>query len=87
MKTIDSPSTYVEPRLGVEPFVDPQAAADYLLASRKYVLEMARKGLLPAHPIDPNSQKKDWRFLLSELRAHMLQSALRPPEAHIKRRI
>jgi excisionase family DNA binding protein len=65
----------------VEPFVDPQTAADYLRASRKHVLEMVRKGIIPGHAIDPNSRKKDWRFLLSELREYMLKSAKRPPGA------
>jgi hypothetical protein len=69
----------------VEYWVDPQTAADYLRTSRKHVLEMVRKGLIPGHPLDANSQKKDWRFLLSELRDHMLKSSQRPPEAQRRR--
>jgi hypothetical protein len=71
----------------VEYFVDPQAAAHYLRTSRKHVLEMVRKGIIPGHPLDPASQKKDWRFLLSELRDHMLKCGQRPPEAHNPRRV
>jgi len=29
--------------------------------------EMARAGSAPAHPVDPAAQRKEWRFLLSEL--------------------
>lgn len=69
-----------------EHFVDPETAADFLKTSRKHVLEMVRKGTLPGHPLDPKSQKKEWRFLLSELQEHMLKCAQRPPEAQTKRR-
>jgi len=71
----------------LEYFVDPDAAADFLRTSRKHVLEMVRKGLIPGHLLDPPSQKKEWRFLLSELREHMLKCEQRPPEAQTKRRV
>jgi hypothetical protein len=45
------------------------------------VLEMVRTGLIVGHPLNPNSKKKDWRFLLSELHAYMLSCESRPPEA------
>jgi hypothetical protein len=45
------------------------------------VLEMVRNGLIVGHPLNPNSKKKDWRFLLSELHAYMLSCESRPPEA------
>ena len=65
-----------------EPFVDPDAAANYLRTTRRHVLEMVREGLIPGHPLDPYAKKKDWRFLLSELRAYMLGCDQRPPGAH-----
>jgi hypothetical protein len=46
------------------------------------VLEMVRQGLIPGYPLDPYAKKKDWRFLLSELRACMLSCDQRPPGAH-----
>ena len=71
----------------VEHFVDPKAAADFLRTSRRHVLEMVRKGGIPGHPLDPASQKKEWRFLLSELRQYMLECGQRPPEAQTTRRV
>jgi hypothetical protein len=64
-----------------EPFVDPDTAARYLRTTRRHVLEMVRNGLIVGHPLNPNSKKKDWRFLLSELHAYMLTCESRPPEA------
>jgi Helix-turn-helix domain len=65
-----------------EPFVDPDAAANYLQTTRRHVLEMVRDGLIPGHPLNPNAKKKDWRFLLSELHRYMLSCDQRPPGAH-----
>jgi len=76
--TRTSPFTPLEP---VEPFVDPDAAANYLRTTRRHVLEMVRQGLIPGYPLDPHAKKKDWRFLLSELHAYMLSCDQRPPGA------
>jgi hypothetical protein len=65
----------------VESFVDPDTAAQYLHTTRRHVVEMARAGLILGHPLDPRAKKKDWRFLLSELRAYMLSCDQRPPGA------
>jgi hypothetical protein len=55
-------------------FVDPDTAANYLQTTRRRLLEMVREGLIPGHPLDPHTKKKDWRFLLSELHAWMLST-------------
>ena len=65
----------------LEPFVDPDTAARFLRTTRRHVLEMVRGGLIIGHPLDPNSKKKDWRFLLSELHAYMVSCEARPPGA------
>ncbi len=65
----------------IEPFVDPDTAAEYLQTTRRHLLEMVRKGLVVAHPLDPNAKKKDWRFLLSELHDYMVSCDARPPGA------
>jgi len=31
------------------------------------LLQKVRAGKIPAHPLDPEAQKKEWRFKLSEL--------------------
>jgi hypothetical protein len=72
------------PALSPEPFesfVDPDTAARFLQTTRRHVLEMARAGLIVGHPLDPHAKKKDWRFLLSELRAYMVSCDQRPPGA------
>jgi hypothetical protein len=82
MSTQPAPATPVEsPLAPVEPFVDPDTAALYLQTSRRHVLEMVRQGLIPGYPLDSHAKKKDWRFLLSELRAYMLSCDQRPPGA------
>jgi hypothetical protein len=61
-----------------EYFVDAKAAADFPMTSRKHVRWRVRVHSSP--PLDPTSQKKEWRFLLSELREYMLKCRQRPPE-------
>ncbi len=67
------------PRL--EAFVDPDTAAEFLGITRRTLLQKVRAGKLPGHPVDPAAEKKDWRFLLSELHAYMLSCETRPPGA------
>ncbi len=50
-----------------EPFVDADEIADFLRTSHRKVLALARAGVLPAHPVDPRSRRRDWRFLKSEV--------------------
>jgi len=52
---------------GFEPFVGPEVAAEFVKLSTRRLKEMARTGAAPAHPVDPNAIRKEWRFLLSEL--------------------
>lgn len=57
--------------LGFEPYVDADKAAEFLDITPRRVKEMARAGTIPAHPVDPTAERKEWRFLLSELSAWM----------------
>jgi hypothetical protein len=50
----------------LEPFVDAARAADFLSITPRRLLDMARTGELPAHPLGSGG-RKTWRFLLSEL--------------------
>jgi hypothetical protein len=52
---------------GFEPFVGPEVAAEFVKLSTRRLKEMARAGTVPAHPVEPNAMRKEWRFLLSEL--------------------
>jgi hypothetical protein len=54
----------------LEPFVTAKEAANFLCLTVRRVLEMARVGQLPAHPLGVGP-RRTWRFRLSEL-AHAL---------------
>ena len=55
-----------------EHFVDAATVAEFLSVSRKYVLRLSRQGRIPAHPLS-FGQRNSWRYLLSEIRAWILQ--------------
>ena len=59
-----------------EPFVDSERAAEFLNLKPRYVLELARKGQLPAYPFG-NGARRTWRFLLSELSAAVQERRIR----------
>jgi hypothetical protein len=50
----------------IEPFVDANRAAEFLVITRRRILEMSRAGEIPAHPIG-DGKRKQWRYRLSEL--------------------
>ena len=50
-----------------EHFVDANALAEHLSVTRRQVLEMTRRGIIPGHPIDPTAGRKQWRYKLSEV--------------------
>ena len=58
-----------------EPFVDANRAAEFLCLRPRRVLELARQGAIPGHPLG-EGQRKVWRFRLSELEAAMCSRAL-----------
>jgi hypothetical protein len=59
------------------PYVDSEVAAKYLSIEKRMLMDRARSGQLPGHPL-PGSKRKIWRFKLSELDACMqAQSAQR----------
>jgi hypothetical protein len=52
----------------LERFVDADEAATFLSIKRRRILELARAGKLPVHPIGDGARRV-WRFRLSELAA------------------
>lgn len=52
----------------LEGFVDADEAAKFLSLNRRRILELARAGKLPGHPIGDGARRV-WRFRLSELAA------------------
>ena len=65
----------------LEHFVDGDTAATFLRITRRTLLQKVRDGKIPGHALDPSAEKKDWRFLLSELHAYMVSCETRPPGA------
>jgi hypothetical protein len=53
-------------RVEFEPFVDAERASNFLAITKRRLLELARGGQVPAHPIG-TGERKTWRFRLSEL--------------------
>jgi len=54
------------PIIEIEPFVDVDVAAQFLVITRRHLLQLARGGQIPAHPIGAGKRRM-WRFRLSEI--------------------
>lgn len=61
---------YQAPPETLEPFVEANAAADFLRYSSRTVKQMAREGRIPAHPFGAGPRKR-WYFLISELAQYL----------------
>jgi hypothetical protein len=57
----------------LERFVDADEAGKFLSLNRRRILELARAGKLPGHPIGDGARRV-WRFRLSELAAAVAQT-------------
>ncbi|WP_399255175.1 helix-turn-helix domain-containing protein [Terriglobus tenax] len=69
------PPTSASPDVLVqEPFVDAERAASFLSMRRKTLLELARRGRLPGHPVG-SGQRRMWKFRISEL-DHWMSAAV-----------
>jgi hypothetical protein len=68
-----------------EPFVSADAAAMFLSVTRRYVLELARRGIAGAYAIGTGSRRKVWVFRLSELAAAVMQKDSSAPIHKIRR--
>ena len=59
-----------QPTPALEPFVEAEAAANFLHYSPRTVKQMARDGRIPAHPFGGGLRKR-WYFLISELAEYL----------------
>ena len=50
-----------------EPFVSAQEASKFVGISRRFLIELARRGISGAYPIGTGESRKTWVFRLSEL--------------------
>ena len=68
-----------------EPFVSAQEAAKFIGISRRFLTELARRGIAGAYPIGTGELRKTWIFRLSELAAAIDRGhdtgSRRPPES------
>ncbi len=65
-----------------EPFVDANTVAMFLAITRRQVLELARAGKIPSHPL-LGSRRKVWRFKLSEVDAAISGGSGKPTQSTI----
>ena len=61
-----------------EPFVAADDIAAHLKITRRQVLEMTRRGLLPAHALGVGEHRKVWRYKISEVE-NAIASGVRKP--------
>ena len=64
--------------LTLEPFVTADDVAAHLKVRRRQVLEMRRKGIIPAHPLGTGKRRKVWRYRISEVVAAIASGARKP---------
>jgi len=63
-----------------EPFVSADQAAQFLGVKRRYVLELARRGIEGAYALGIGTKRKIWVFRLSELAASVVRNEARMPK-------
>ena len=68
-----------------ERFVSADEAAQFLAVTRRYVLELARRGIAGAYAIGTGSTRKVWVFRLSELAAAIVQKNSSAPIHKIRK--
>ena len=56
-----------------EPFVPADVAAKALGIKRRFLLDLARKGIAGAYPLGSGDFRKTWIFLLSEIREAIIR--------------
>lgn len=63
-----------------EPFVSADQAAKFLSVKRRYLLELARRGIARAYALGTGSKRKIWVFRLSELAASVVRNETSIPK-------
>ena len=63
-----------------EPFVSADEAAQFLCVKRRYLLELARRGIAGAYALGTGGKRKIWVFRLSELAASVVRNETSIPK-------
>ena len=66
-----------------EPFVDAAEAAEFLRLRPRRVLDLARRGVIPACPLG-DGQRRVWRFRLSELASALCSRGVHCADAAVR---
>ena len=61
----------------LEPFVSADQAAQFLCVKRRFLLELARRGIAGAYALGTGTKRKVWVFRLSELAASIERNETR----------
>ena len=69
----------------LEPFVDAARAAEFASLRRRRLLELARTGEIPAHPIG-DGRRRRWYFRLSEIASWLAARAVKCGDAAVRTR-
>jgi hypothetical protein len=63
----------------LESFVDAARAAEFLAVKPRWLLELARAGKIPAHPLGDGARRV-WRFRLSEVADAVARNLFTSPD-------
>ena len=65
-----------------EPYVTADDVAEHLKITRRQVLEMTRRGIIPAYPLGVGECRKVWRFKISEVESAIASGTRKPSASH-----
>ena len=65
-----------------ERFVTADDVAEHLKITRRQVLEMTRKGIIPASPLGVGEYRRVWRFKISEVESAIATGTRRSSASH-----
>jgi len=80
-----APAPAASPEI-TERFVSADEAARFLSVTRRYVLELARRGIAGAYALGTGTKRKVWVFRLSELAA-AVTTKTRPGRERVERAV
>ncbi|PYU53789.1 MAG: hypothetical protein DMG48_00405 [Acidobacteria bacterium] len=85
-ETFSAPATVITAKVSrqvpviPEPFASADEAAQFLCVKRRYLLELARRGIAGAYALGTGGKRKIWVFRLSELAASVVRNETSIPK-------
>ena len=65
-----------------ETYVTADDVAEHLKITRRQVLEMTRKGVIPAYPLGVGQYRRVWRFKISDVETAIASGTRKPAASH-----